>query len=140
MTRAQLWAALSAVDLAPEVYLPRPVDATLSGGERKRIELAAVFAMRPRLAMLDEPDSGIDVLSLNDVVRLVRRMADEGSTILLITHRDEMAAVADRATLLSAGRVVLTGTPAAARAALAAGQGMRSARPDQRTGQHGSQT
>jgi Fe-S cluster assembly ATP-binding protein len=127
MTRGQLWAALSAVALAPEVYLPRPVDATLSGGERKRIELAAVFAMRARLAILDEPDSGVDVLSLDDIVRLVRRMADDGTTVLLITHRDEMATVATRASLLSAGRIVLTSNPAAARAELAASQSVGAA-------------
>lgn len=84
---------------------------TLSGGERKRIELAAAYAMRPRLAILDEPDSGIDVLSLDDIARLVRRMADEGTTVVLITHRDEMAAMADRASLMCGGTIVATGMP-----------------------------
>jgi len=103
--------ALEAVALAPRAYLNRPVDRTLSGGERKRIELAAVFAMRPRLAILDEPDSGIDVLSLEDVARLIRRMADAGAGVLLITHRDEMAGVADSASLMCQGAVVATGGP-----------------------------
>lgn len=103
--------ALEAVALAPRAYLSRPVDRTLSGGERKRIELAAVFAMRPRVAILDEPDSGIDVLSMDDVAGLIRRMADAGTGVLLITHRDEMAGVADSASLMCQGAVVATGGP-----------------------------
>lgn len=113
--RDRLEAALEAVVLAPAGYARRPVDKTLSGGERKRIELAAVYAMRPRLAILDEPDSGIDVLSMDDISRLVQRMADEGTTVLLITHRDKMAGVADRASLMCAGAIVATGAPAEVR-------------------------
>ncbi len=101
--------ALEAVVLPPSAYLHRFVDATLSGGERKRIELAAVYAMRPKLAILDEPDSGVDVLSLDDILRLIRRMAEEGTTILLITHRDEALKVADSASLMCQGTIVYQG-------------------------------
>ncbi|HHB11890.1 MAG TPA: ABC transporter ATP-binding protein [Chromatiales bacterium] len=107
--------ALTAVALPPRTYLKRPVDDTLSGGERKRIELAAVYAMRPRLAVLDEPDSGIDVLSLSDIARLIRRMASEGTAVLLITHRDEMVPVADVAALMCEGEIVQVGDPQAVR-------------------------
>jgi Fe-S cluster assembly ATP-binding protein len=110
-SRGRIEEALEAVALAPRAYLGRAVDQALSGGERKRIELAAVYAMQPRLAILDEPDSGIDVLCLEDVISLIRRMADEGTSILLITHRDEMASVADRASLMCGGAVVDSGTP-----------------------------
>ena len=103
--------ALRAVALSPSEYLNRYVDESLSGGERKRIELAAVYAMRPKLAILDEPDSGIDVLSLEDIARLIRRMADEGITVLLITHRDEMVPVADVASLICGGEIIRTGDP-----------------------------
>ncbi len=111
MTREELWEALHAVALAPEAYLPRALDRTLSGGERKRIELAAVYAMRPRLAILDEPDSGVDVLSFGDVQHLVRRMARMGCAVLLITHRNDMAAIADRASVMHAGQIIMTGAP-----------------------------
>jgi Fe-S cluster assembly ATP-binding protein len=110
-SRERIESALTAVALAPRAYLGRAVDEALSGGERKRIELAAVYAMQPRLAILDEPDSGIDVLCLEDVIALVRRMADQGTSVLLITHRDEMTSVADRASLMCAGTVVDSGTP-----------------------------
>jgi len=113
--RARIEGALEAVALAPMAYMGRAVDTTLSGGERKRIELAAVYAMQPRLAVLDEPDSGIDVLCLDDIMALVRRMADEGMSVLMITHRDEMADVADAASLMCAGAIVNTGTPAEVR-------------------------
>ena len=103
--------ALAAVALSPATYLSRTVDANLSGGERKRIELAAVYAMRPRLAILDEPDSGIDLLSIDEIARLIRRMAGEGTTVLLITHRDEMVPVADTASLMCEGEIIRNGDP-----------------------------
>jgi Fe-S cluster assembly ATP-binding protein len=103
--------SLQDVALDPATYLDRPVDRTMSGGERKRIELAAVVAMHPRLAILDEPDSGIDVLTLGDVASLIRTMAQSGATLVVITHRDEMLATADAASLMCDGVVVHTGRP-----------------------------
>ena len=103
-------AALESVNLEVN-YLQRGVDDSLSGGERKRIELAAVYAMAPKLAILDEPDSGIDTLSLDDIARLIRRLAQEGSTVLLISHRDEVVAIADTASLICGGQIVQTGDP-----------------------------
>jgi Fe-S cluster assembly ATP-binding protein len=107
--------ALKAVALSPLSYLGRAVNSALSGGERKRIELAAVYAMQPRLAILDEPDSGVDVLCIGDIMALIRRMADEGTSVLLITHRDEMTEVSDTASLMCGGAIVQTGTPAETR-------------------------
>ena len=114
-TRERIEEALTAVALSPAAYLSRTVNSALSGGERKRIELAAVYAMQPRLAVLDEPDSGVDVLCIGDIRVLIRRMATEGTSVLLITHRDEMAEVADKASLICGGAVVNTGTPAEVR-------------------------
>lgn len=103
--------ALEAVALPPMSYLKRAVNHTLSGGERKRIELAAVFAMRPKLAILDEPDSGVDVLSLNDITNMIKQMAEQGTAVLLITHRDEMINAADTASLICQGNMVFYGKP-----------------------------
>ncbi len=113
--RNHLAAALEAVALAPSAYLKRPVNHTLSGGERKRIELAAVFAMHPKLAILDEPDSGVDTLTLADIAALIRRMADQGTAVLLITHRDEMVTVADSASLMCQGSLIFQGDPSEVR-------------------------
>jgi Fe-S cluster assembly ATP-binding protein len=105
-------ACLRRVGLAPERYLQRYIDKTLSGGQRKRIELASVFALRPKLAVLDEPDSGIDLLSIGEIEELIRSFKEAGASVLLITHREEMVRIADRASQLCGGKIVLTGTPA----------------------------
>ncbi len=99
------------VGLAPEKYLARKVDTTLSGGERKRIELASVLAMKPKLAILDEPESGIDALSIDHIVDVIRTFSRTGSTVLLITHHEEVAAIADRASSLCGGAILKTGDP-----------------------------
>jgi Fe-S cluster assembly ATP-binding protein len=109
--RDQALAALEAVALPPRSYAVRPVNETLSGGERKRVELAAVYAMRPQLAILDEPDSGIDALSLDDIGILIRSMAQAGSAVLLISHRDEMVSVADSASIMCLGTIIYSGDP-----------------------------
>lgn len=104
--------ALRLVGLEPELYLRRMVDKSLSGGERKRIELASLFALRPRCAILDEPDSGIDMLSTADILNVIEAFKERGTAVLLITHREEIALQADRASQLCGGRVVYSGTPA----------------------------
>lgn len=103
---------LRRVGLDPRVYSARPVDRTLSGGERKRVELAAVLAMQPRLALLDEPTAGIDLLSLEMLIDVIEALRDAGSTVLLITHQAEVAAHADRASQLCGGRIVFQGDTA----------------------------
>lgn len=104
---------LAKVGLAPEKYLRRAVDATLSGGERRRVELASVLAMKPKLAILDEPDSGIDPLAIENIVDVIRTLARDGASVLLITHHEHVAAIADRASSLCGGTILKTGDPAA---------------------------
>ena len=102
---------LEMVGLAPRSYLDRFVDDTLSGGERRRVELAAVVAMRPRIAILDEPDSGIDFLSLDEITTVIRHLSLTGSAVLLITHREELALMATEASLMCGGMVIASGEP-----------------------------
>ena len=103
--------SLNEVLLEPTEYMDRVVDKTLSGGERKRIELAAVFAMRPKLAILDEPDSGIDILALDNIVNLIKRLKKQGTSVILITHREEVSEIADITSLMCSGCIVKEGKP-----------------------------
>ena len=101
--------ALRMVGLEPSFYLERMVDRTLSGGERKRIELASLVSLAPRMAILDEPDSGIDLLSLQGIVDVIEAFRRHGTAVLLITHREEIARIADRGSYICGGRIVCQG-------------------------------
>lgn len=99
------------VGLDPERYLNRRVDKALSGGERHRIELASVLCMKPRLAILDEPAAGIDMLSISHIITVIRTLKENGGAVLLITHQEEVAAIADSASQLCNGRIIFSGDP-----------------------------
>jgi Fe-S cluster assembly ATP-binding protein len=101
--------ALEVVGLDPGEYLSRAVDQTLSGGERKRVELASILVMEPALVMMDEPDSGIDVDALDKIFLAMRRLKENGTTILLITHSRTVLEKADHAFLLCCGQLVEKG-------------------------------
>ena len=100
------------VGMEPAQYLDRDVDSTLSGGERKRIELASVLAMQPKLAILDEPDSGIDILSLPFILDSIVELNKRGSSVLLITHNESVVEIAHRVSVLCAGGILKTGVAA----------------------------
>ncbi len=101
---------LSLVGLDPEKILQRKLDQTLSGGERKRIELASVMSMRPKLMILDEPDSGLDIIFYREFYNILQNIKEEiGAAILLITHREEPGFIADEATFLNQGEVICRG-------------------------------
>jgi len=102
---------LEMVGLHPELYLNRMVDKSLSGGERKRIELASILALHPKLAILDEPDSGIDMLSTQDIVNVINAFKEHGSSVLLITHREEIVIIANKASQICNGKIVCSGNP-----------------------------
>ncbi|MCX8161296.1 MAG: ABC transporter ATP-binding protein [Candidatus Saccharicenans sp.] len=97
---------LELVGLEPSRYRNRAVDKTLSGGERKRIELASILAMRPRLVMLDEPDSGVDIEAIERIFEAISHLKKEGTTVLLITHSARVLEKADHAFLLCSGMLV----------------------------------
>lgn len=103
---ASLNEALESVGLAPEKYRWRALDKTLSGGERKRIELASILMTRPGLVIMDEPDSGIDVEALNNIFAALERFKKMGSTVLLITHSLTVLEKAEYAFLICCGQLV----------------------------------
>lgn len=98
--------ALTKVGLNPDEYLSRIVDKTLSGGERKRIELASIITMHPKLVLLDEPDSGIDLESLKYIFETILYLKKNKTTVILITHSLEVLLQADYAFLLCNGRLL----------------------------------
>jgi len=101
--------ALRKVGLDPEEYMSRAVDKTLSGGERKKVELASILAMKPKFVMLDEPDSGIDVSSLEKIFEGIKLLKSYGSTIVLITHSLAVMKQAEHAFLMCGGKLVEKG-------------------------------
>ncbi|MHC3472436.1 ABC transporter ATP-binding protein [Streptomyces sp. 7R007] len=88
---------------------------TLSGGQRRRLDIAMALTHRPRVLFLDEPTTGLDPGSRADLWRLIRRLRDEhGTTVFLTTHYlDEADALADRLVIVDHGTVVADGTPSA---------------------------
>ena len=103
---------MNRVGLSPLEYLDRAVDKTLSGGERKRIELASLLIMEPELIILDEPDSGIDVGALEMIFKAIQELKKSGTTIILITHSQAVLRQAEHAFLLCNGEVIDEGGPA----------------------------
>jgi len=99
------------VGLPPSEYLSREVDASLSGGERKRIELASVLAMKPKLAILDEPDSGIDMTSQTQIANGILELRRQGASVLLISHSEKTVEIADKVSVLCAGKIIRTASP-----------------------------
>lgn len=87
-------------------YHSRAVDKSLSGGERKKIELASIVAMQPSLVILDEPDSGIDVASLKNIFAAIKYLREKDATIILITHSLEVLKQAEFAYLLCNGTIL----------------------------------
>lgn len=84
----------------------------LSGGEMQRVAIASVLAMRPRVLVLDEPTSGLDPLGKAEVFRVVRRLKEQGITIILVEQdADRIAEFADRVIVLEDGCIVADGSP-----------------------------
>jgi Fe-S cluster assembly ATP-binding protein len=97
---------LERVGLDPARYMTRAVDRTLSGGERKRIELASILAMEPRLVLMDEPDSGIDVEALRRIFDVLSDFKERGATVIMITHSQEVLKHAEHAFLMCSGSIL----------------------------------
>jgi Fe-S cluster assembly ATP-binding protein len=102
--------SLERVGLSAERYADRAVDRTLSGGERKRIELASILAMEPRIVLMDEPDSGIDIEALQRIFDAIDALRRSGATIILITHSLTVLRRAEHAFLFCCGRLIDKGS------------------------------
>ncbi len=105
---------LERVGLDSASFLVRDINLGFSGGERKRSELAQVFAMRPKLMLLDEPDSGVDIDSIKLVGTEISKAVQElGSSVLVITHHRHILQYLkpDVAHIIHNGRIISSGDP-----------------------------
>ena len=103
---------LSAVGLCARDYIDREVNASLSGGELKRIEIATVLARGAALSIFDEPEAGIDLWSFQNLIEVFRRMRRNiaGGSILIISHQERILNIADEIVVLKDGKVDKIGT------------------------------
>lgn len=86
---------------------------SLSGGERRRVEIARALAANPKFILLDEPFAGVDPISVIDIKKIIKDLRDRGLGVLITDHNvRETLDVCERAYIVSAGRMIATGTPA----------------------------
>jgi len=100
---------LSKVGLCAKDYINREVNASLSGGELKRIEIATVLARGTRLCVFDEPEAGIDLWSFNNLINVFEKIRNENNTILIISHQERILNIADEIVVLESGKIVKHG-------------------------------
>ena len=91
----------------------KSLGATLSGGERRRVEIARALATNPKYILLDEPLAGIDPIAINDVKNLISQLKERNIGVLITDHNvRETLGIVDRAYILFDGSVMMSGTPA----------------------------
>ena len=97
---------LSEVGLCAKDYIDREVDASLSGGELKRIEIAMIMARSTKLSVFDEPEAGIDLWSFSNLIQVFEHLHEKiNGSILIISHQERILKIADRIVVLADGRV-----------------------------------
>lgn len=93
-------------------HLRRTPAIALSGGERRRVEIARALAANPKYLLLDEPFAGVDPISVDDIRNLVKALKDRGLGVLITDHNvRETLEIVDRAYILHDGKVLMSGTP-----------------------------
>ena len=126
LTIADACVYLSMVGLCAREYIDREVNASLSGGELKRIEIATVLARKSMLTLFDEPEAGIDLWSFGNLIEVFRKQREEiaDRSIMIISHQERILNIADKIIVLGSGEIEkqgdrdeilpgLIGTPAA---------------------------
>lgn len=111
LTVAQACEYLSEVGLCAKDYINREVNASLSGGELKRIEIATVLARDVKLALFDEPEAGIDLWSFSNLIRIFENMRkkDSGRSVIVISHQERILNIADEIIVIADGKVIRQG-------------------------------
>lgn len=104
---AEACSYLSEVGLCAKDYVNREVDASLSGGELKRIEIAMIMARGTKLSVFDEPEAGIDLWSFNNLIKVFENMHERaGGMIIIISHQERILNIADKILVLANGGIV----------------------------------
>ena len=104
---------LSEVGLCAKDYVNREVNASLSGGELKRIEIAMIMARKTRISIFDEPEAGIDLWSFKNLINVFEKMHNEiKGSIIIISHQERILDIADEIVVLSKGAIAAKGQKA----------------------------
>lgn len=103
---SQACAYLSEVGMCARDYIDREVNASLSGGELKRIEIATILARGTKLSVFDEPEAGIDLWSFGNLIKVFEKMHEQTQgSILIISHQERILNIADRIVVIADGQV-----------------------------------
>lgn len=101
---------LSEVGLCAKDYIDREINASLSGGEVKRIEIAMIMARGTKLSIFDEPEAGIDLWSFGNLINVFENMREKiNGSIMIISHQERILNIADRVIVLSNGEISMDG-------------------------------
>lgn len=104
---------LAKVGLCAKEYLDRPMDEKLSGGERKRIEIATVLARNAKYLVFDEPEAGIDLWSFSSLIETFRTLkSNKDCSLLIISHQERILEIADEIIVIADGSIRISGTSA----------------------------
>ena len=110
-TMAEICGMLSEVGLCARDYVNREVNASLSGGELKRIEIAMIMARRTKVSIFDEPEAGIDLWSFQNLIHVFEKMHEEiHGSILIISHQERILNIAERIIILTDGQIKKVGS------------------------------
>ena len=109
LSETEICALLSKVGLCARDYEDRDVDASLSGGEIKRIEIASVLARESRIAIFDEPEAGIDIWSFSGLISVFEELKKGDVPVLIVSHQERLMEIADRIIVIEGGRVSMDG-------------------------------
>jgi lipopolysaccharide export system ATP-binding protein len=102
----------SLLDELQITHVSEQLGASLSGGERRRVEIARALAAKPRLMLLDEPFAGVDPISVGEIQRIITHLKDRGIGVLITDHNvRETLGICDRAYILAEGSVLAQGAP-----------------------------
>lgn len=110
LNTAQACKYLSEVGLCARDYIDREVNASLSGGELKRIEIATVLARGTKLSVFDEPEAGIDLWSFHNLIKVFEKLHGEtNGSIIIISHQERILNIADEIIVIADGQVAQVG-------------------------------